>query len=697
MEQQQQEVYNAVLVLLSHDPDGSVKKLLETIVEWEKNHPPKDQYDGFSWYDVFGDARTLNSLVTRRILRVVLKTNKYCCYRTLNMAALEKALADYEGAFTQETLAEEQIPSDLFKMIVGHEDKKNIIMRSISAEKPVHCLLWGSVASAKTLTLEDLARLPRSRFILGSSLTRAGLFDVLFNERPRYLIIDELEKIDDIENLCFSEDTQVLTDNGWKQFNQVAEGDIVLTFNVSNHVLEYQPVLRKWVSDYEGDMFHLLGRYADLLVSPHHRIITERQTSRNGRHINVTEIVEAQQLFGGMHQRHEKYEKARSLYDGGGMSQRAIMTSIGVGAGTVSRWVNGITEPKKRNTLYGWVRVPVSGKYTIIESIPDDIIRVVGWVVTEGWSRYGKYLGISQSVKNTLNVEEIDSLLQRLELEYSRRVDKNGVVRWEVRNIVDPIFKDLLREPHRIPRRVLVGCSSRQLRILYETLMKGDGYMEKNRRIYYTINDGLVDDVQELCVKGQLRSTVSFRNFETMLSGRRYSNKTKNIRITERTYAYFTIHKENYRGVIGCVTTENGTVVARRNGKVCITGNSALLSLMHKGYVTETKYKRHRTVRLKTWVFGSANDISRLPKELLSRFALLRFRDYTDDEFREVTVNVLREQEDIPENLAVYIAEKVLRELNSRDVRDAVRCSRLLKTKTKEEIDSIISILKRQK
>jgi len=118
---------------------------------------------------------------------------------------------------------------------------------------------------------------------------------------------------------------------------------------------------------------------------------------------------------------------------------------------------------------------------------------------------------------------------------------------------------------------------------------------------------------------------------------------------------------------------------------------------MHKGYVTETKYKRHRTVRLKTWVFGSANDISRLPKELLSRFALLRFRDYTDDEFREVTVNVLREQEDIPENLAVYIAEKVLRELNSRDVRDAVRCSRLLKTKTKEEIDSIISILKRQK
>jgi len=318
------EVYQSALATLSHDRDGEFQKLFQRILEWEKNNPPQNEYHGFEWWTVNGDARTLNSLVSRRVLKIVFKSNKYCSYRVLDLVALEKALADYEGSFRQEVV-EEEIPPDLFRIVVGHEDKKDIIKRSLQAERPVNALLWGTIASAKTLMLEELSRLPHSRFILGSSLTKAGIFDVLFNERPRYLILDELDKIDDTENL------------------------------------------------------------------------------------------------------------------------------------------------------------------------------------------------------------------------------------------------------------------------------------------------------------------------------------------------------------------------------------SALLSLMHKGYISETKYRRHRTLRLKTWVFASANEIVRLPKELLSRFVLLRFRDYTDDEFYEVVVNVLKEQEDMAENLSLYIAERVLRNLSSRDVRDAVKIARLLKEKTREEVDRIIEIMRKQK
>jgi Holliday junction DNA helicase RuvB len=326
MEKQESEIYSAVLTLLSHDTDEKVKRLLETIIEWEKAHPPKNDWDGFEWHAVFADARTLNSLVTRRILKVVFKSNKYCAYRATDLPSIEKALADYEGTFTQETALEgEALPPDLFSIIVGHADKKEILTRSLKADRPVHCLLFGSPASAKSLILEELARLPRSRFVLGSALTRAGLLDVLFNERPRYLILDELEKINATEDLA------------------------------------------------------------------------------------------------------------------------------------------------------------------------------------------------------------------------------------------------------------------------------------------------------------------------------------------------------------------------------------ALLSLMERGIITETKWKRHRTIRLKTWVMASANEIIRLPKELLSRFLLLRFKDYTPEEFYEVTVNVLNQREGVSENLAVYIAERVLTQLNSRDVRDCVKVCRLLKDKTKEEVDCIIEILKRQR
>ena len=79
---------------------------------------------------------------------------------------------------------------------------------------------------------------------------------------------------------------------------------------------------------------------------------------------------------------------------------------------------------------------------------------------------------------------------------------------------------------------------------------------------------------------------------------------------------------------------------------------SALLSLTERGGITETKYRRYRMVKLKTWVFASANRLDRLPPELLSRFTKLRFRDYTDEEFLEVAVKVLASREGVAESLA---------------------------------------------
>jgi len=318
------QVYAAVLHVLMQDRDGKVETLLKDILEWEKTHPPTSEYDGFEWYQVHADPRTLNKMVRQKEFAHRLKTNKCITYRAMEIKALEKALDDYEGTLTQIEEAK-GIPPDLFSIIIGHEDKKELIMRSIEAEKPVHFILWGTPASAKSLMLEELDRLPQSRFILGSNLTKAGIFEVLFYERPRFLIIDELDKIKDAENL------------------------------------------------------------------------------------------------------------------------------------------------------------------------------------------------------------------------------------------------------------------------------------------------------------------------------------------------------------------------------------SILLSLMARGFISETKHRRDRHLRLKTWVFASANEVKRVPRELMSRFQPLLFKDYTDDEFYEVVVRVLHEREDTTKTLAVYIAEKVLILLKSRDVRDSVKVARLLKQKTKKDVDHIISIMKKQK
>src|ERR687893_2118536 len=83
----------------------------------------------------------------------------------------------------------------LFDDIVGFEDVKSLFEMTIQAERPVHLLLCGPPASAKSLFMRSLSRLERSYYAVGSSSTKSGIFDYLFEYRPRYFIIDELEKM----------------------------------------------------------------------------------------------------------------------------------------------------------------------------------------------------------------------------------------------------------------------------------------------------------------------------------------------------------------------------------------------------------------------------------------------------------------------------------------------------------------------
>lgn len=200
-----EEAYDATLSLLTQDIDGSKEQLLWEIVQWEKQHPPETEeqakYWGWEWFSVHADSRVLKGLVQHRILDVVYQSNKSTTYRAADLDAIERALRDYQGTLAPPE-EEKEIPPDLMDIIVGHEDKKFIIKRCLNSPRPVHALLFGSIGSAKTLMLEELSRLPRSHFVLGSSLTKAGLFEVLFTERPTYLILDELDKIDDTQNLA---------------------------------------------------------------------------------------------------------------------------------------------------------------------------------------------------------------------------------------------------------------------------------------------------------------------------------------------------------------------------------------------------------------------------------------------------------------------------------------------------------------
>jgi len=90
-----------------------------------------------------------------------------------------------------------------FEEIVGHDDIKHIFVKAILSKRPVHLLLVGSPGSAKTMFLtEILKQCKESCFVVGSNTTKAGLVNQLFERRPKFLLIDELEKMSVTDQTC---------------------------------------------------------------------------------------------------------------------------------------------------------------------------------------------------------------------------------------------------------------------------------------------------------------------------------------------------------------------------------------------------------------------------------------------------------------------------------------------------------------
>ena len=138
--------------------------------------------------------RRLNILANMGFLEVSFKSNTSTNYKVIDIGEVEKALARIEELQLQPTFEEEmQMPDDLFSTIAGYEDIKALLKQALKVER-FHVLLVGSPASAKSLCLLELARLPGTFYLLGSSTTKAGLNQVLFEQRPKILLADEIDK-----------------------------------------------------------------------------------------------------------------------------------------------------------------------------------------------------------------------------------------------------------------------------------------------------------------------------------------------------------------------------------------------------------------------------------------------------------------------------------------------------------------------
>jgi Holliday junction resolvasome RuvABC ATP-dependent DNA helicase subunit len=85
---------------------------------------------------------------------------------------------------------------ELFDKIIGYDHIKRLFRMALESDSAIHILLTGAPASAKTMFLISLMQqLKNSYFTDGVNCTKAGMIDYMFENKPRYLLFDEIDKI----------------------------------------------------------------------------------------------------------------------------------------------------------------------------------------------------------------------------------------------------------------------------------------------------------------------------------------------------------------------------------------------------------------------------------------------------------------------------------------------------------------------
>ena len=379
------------------------------------------------------------------------------------------------------------------------------------------------LGQSSILDFELLSKGKQIRFL-------ADFFEALYhhNRDPLLVLADEAQRY------CLSDDTEILSRRGWLRWNEIAHLEVVCCFDLESETYSFQPVSHVLVRDHDGPMVALASDSLDCLCTPDHRVVLHRLQRAKGR--------------------------SKKNYPWTFCPAAEVPTCIAIPAGGA----------------------PIG---TGLDDLPEVECRILGWLITDGclqWAN-GKRksdrnfrltqahsttkLGLAQSIEWSSVLSKIVDV-QRYE-RGARNTHKGGgpAFEWYFGAESSARFgKWLGVDVHRIPRAILNGGSRRQLLALMRGLLEGDGTSEKGKwtKFYPGKNGGLADDFQELALRLGMRTTKRWvaSQGQWHVSLRDGSKHWVRARKTTR-----------YKGTVWDVTVPTGAFVARRNGKVFVTGN----------------------------------------------------------------------------------------------------------------------------
>ncbi|NDG31839.1 hypothetical protein EB118_17425, partial [bacterium] len=340
---------------------------------------------------------------------------------------------------------------------------------------------------------------------------------------------------------CYSDDTEVLTKEGWKLFKDILDSDILATLNPKNHNLEWQQIQEKFEYDYNGYLNHYHFRGVDLLVTDNHKMYIGKLHSDLDRP-DSWELTESRYCPKYIH------IKKNAKWSGSEVDQY----QIGDHSINMDMWLEFLG-------------------YFLSEGYYSEHKKVL----SNGDPKSYGLIGISQKKIETRKI--IQDCLSKLPFKFSRHMvsyDKT-------------LYRELKQygKAHQkfIPDYVK-NLSSRQQKIFFEAMMLGDGSRSDGKINYYTSSKKLADDMQELILKIGLAADIieidrvgrdiSKNNQQNITRYKEYRLNIKEISLTPKESNGTTPLALPYKGKIYCATVPNHIMYVRRNGRAVWCGNS---------------------------------------------------------------------------------------------------------------------------
>lgn len=379
------------------------------------------------------------------------------------------------------------------------------------------------------------ARVPASEEVLKSEEYHKfieQLGELQKDYRGSQLVVSHPDEKNAHDDFCLSLDTEILTDKGFITYDKMTSDTLVAS--VVDGKIVYRKPTKIIHRDYCGKMYEFKSKDLALKVTENHKMLVKHRNS------GCYKDMLSQSLF-------------------------------------------AMPNEQRYNTLQIPV-APIQDKADY--PISDELIKQCGWFITEGWINFDKRYNskrycFGQSIKS-LKYSEIQAMVKKLGLNPYIYTRKDGLTYWVYHKKDNALFDSLLADGiHRIPRKWLNDFSLRQLRLLLDTLMYGDGTITRNT--YHTASYDLARDFQELAhkcgIKTSIRKSGEMYNCYLM---RGDCTRIKEVSVTD------------YNGKVWCVNVDNGYIVTRRNDKIAVTGNCdswglAVWGCMDEGVVNETE------------------------------------------------------------------------------------------------------------